>query len=91
MTETYDLPDAEEIPQIRTETDEPFTRPEPKNLFMTYNSDGWESAEDALRVIETINHLFATEVQIAVLPDDFDLLSKDDVEGLLEEMTDGDS
>ena len=91
MSETYEMPEAEDIPQIRTETDEPFTRPEPKRLFIQYDSDEWESEEDAKRVIETINWLFGTDVQIAVLPKDFDLLSDDEVEQMMEDIINGDS
>lgn len=91
MSETYDFPDSEDIPQIKTTTDEPYERPESKRLFITYNADEWESEEDVRGVLETINHLFGTEVQIAILPDDFELLNGDDVKELLEELTDGDS
>jgi hypothetical protein len=88
MSETYEFPDSEDIPKIRTTTDEPFERPEMKNLFITYDSDKWESKDDFEDVLQTINALFGRDVQIAILPDDFDLLSKADVEDLLSELTD---
>lgn len=91
MSETYDFPDSEDIPQIKTTTDEPFERPEPKNLFITYNADEWNHQEDVKGVLETINALFGTDVQIAILPDDFELLNGDDVEEMLEKMTNGNS
>jgi hypothetical protein len=88
MSETYKFPDAEDIPKIKTTTDEPFELPESKNLFITYDSDEWESKSDVENVLQTINALFGTDVQIAILPDDFDLLTKDDVEDMLSELTD---
>jgi hypothetical protein len=89
MSETYDFPDSEDIPKIQTTTEEPFTRPESKRLFIQYDSDEWESEEDANRVIETINWLFGSDVQIAVLPKDFDLLSDDEVEQMVEDVING--
>lgn len=89
MSETYDFPDSEDIPQIETTTDEPFTRPESKSLFIQYDPDEWETEEDAVRVIETINSLFLTETQITIIPEDFDLLSRDDVEELLADVANG--
>lgn len=87
MSETYDFPDSEDVPQIVTTTDEPFTQPESKHLFIRYNPDEWDSEEDAHRVLETINFLFGRDVQIAVLPNDFELLNTEEVEEMLEKMT----
>lgn len=91
MTETYDFPDSEDIPKIQTTTEEKYDRPESKRLFIQYNSDEWESEEDAIDVLQTINSLFGTEVQVAIIPKDFDLLSNDEVEQLVEDVLDGDS
>lgn len=91
MSETYDFPDAGDIPQIKTATDEPFTRPEQKRLFIQYDADEWESEADVENVLETINYLFGPEVQVAILPDDYDLLDESEVRNMLSEVGDGDS
>lgn len=83
MSETYDFPDSADIPQIVTSTDDPYEQPESKRLFIQYDSDEWESERDATKTIETINWLFGSDVQIVVLPKDFDLLSQDEIESLL--------
>lgn len=76
------------MPRIQVDEEEPYEKPEPKRLFIQYDSDEWESEEDAQRVLDTINWLFGTDVQIAVIPKDFDLLSAFEVEEMLEELTD---
>ena len=85
MSETYDIPDDTDIPKIKTNTEEPFTKPEKKHLFLTYNSDEWKSKSDIDGIVNAINSLFGTEVQVTIMPSDFDLLSKDDLRGLIDE------
>jgi len=88
MGETYEFPDAEDIPKITVSSDEPYTKPEQKRLFIQYDSDEWESEEDAIKVIERINCLFGTDVQLAVIPKDFDLLTDEEVETFVKEAID---
>lgn len=91
MSEHYEFPDAEDVPQIVTTTDEPYEQPEKKTLFIKYREDEWEDEETATRVIETINWLFGTDVQIAVVPEAIEFLLQEDVEEMLREVSDGDT
>jgi hypothetical protein len=90
MSETYDYPDTEDVPQITTATSGPFEQPETKHLFITYDTDEWESERQVEETLKVINSLFGTDVQIAILPNDYDLLSESDVREMLEK-TNGDS
>jgi len=93
MSETYDFPSASEIPTIDVSVDEDTFRPEQKHLFVSYNPDQWEDEKDAHRMVETLNYLFGSEIQVIIVDDDFEFLTKDDVKemiGMMEDMIDDD-
>jgi len=86
MSETYDYPDSDDIPTITTAMGDSFEQPETKHLFITYDSDEWESESQIEDTLGVINSLFGTGVQIAIVPNDYDLLSESDVREMLEEV-----
>lgn len=81
----YIFPDEDEVPKIRTDRSD-YEFPETKTLFITYDSDEWDHPDDVANVLETINHLFDTGVQVVALPEDFDLLNKEEVRGVMESL-----
>lgn len=82
MSETYEFPDEEDVPTIKTKRDD-FEFPETKTLFLKYDDAEW-SEENITETAQTINCLFGTDVQIALLSDSLEFLTKDDIEGLLD-------
>ena len=88
MGETYEFPDAEDVPKITVSSDEPYTKPEQKHLFITYDDDEWESERQMENVAKTINALFGTNVQIAIMPKGYDLISEGDLRNMLDDVED---
>lgn len=88
MSETYEFPDAEDIPQIRATADEPFEKPETKNLFISYDEEKWPSDGSLEESIELINQLFGQNVQVACVPQSLEFLGKQEIEELLQTLSD---
>lgn len=85
MSDTYNYPDEEDVPTITTNRSD-YEFPETKTLFITYREDEWDEV-DIERTLETINFLFGTEVQIAMVPESIELLDSDDARELVDELS----
>lgn len=82
----YTFPDPADVPTIRYDPDDPFDKPETKTLFVQYDSDEWEHRDDMEGILQTINWLFGTDVQIALLDERIDFLTESEVRDLLTDL-----
>lgn len=86
----FDFPDTEEIPTIEYDPEDPFEFPETKNLFIKYDPAEWEYESDFVETAKTINHLFGSEVQVVVLNEKLEFMSREEVRDLFEDLDLGD-
>jgi len=83
MSENYEFPDAADVPKIKATGEQQF---EKKNLFIKYDADDWDDPEDAIEVINTINYLFGTDVQVTVMDDKIEFMTQEQTVEVVEKL-----
>ena len=85
----YNFPERSDVPTIEYDPGRvTFGEREQKTLFIQYDADEWDYESDLTQTVQTINALFGTDVQVALIDDSIEFLDPDEVRALLPEDTD---